>query len=151
MGPLSEGELVQAGGLAAGSDASVPTLSLSLPEADADAGDLQRGDTVQVFATYGSDTAGTTILLAPEADVVSVEAGDETVATGGEVLLRLAVASPEERVAIVNAAVTGQIALVRTTGIDDPGHRWSPSSPARTWARPAGSSSPTTTTTEAEG
>lgn len=120
VGPLSAGEVVQSGGLAEGVDAAVPTLSISLPEANANAGDLQRGDSVQVFATYGSDTAGTTVRLAPEAKVVSIDAGDDTIATGGEVLLRLAVPSPEERTSILNAAVTGQIALVRTTGADDP-------------------------------
>lgn len=119
VGPLSAGELIQSGGLAEGVDASVPTLSVSLPEANANAGDLQRGDTVQVFATYGSDASGTTVRLAPEATVVSIDAGDETVATGGEVLLRLAVPSPEERTAILNAAVTGELALVRTTGAED--------------------------------
>lgn len=145
VGPLSEGELVQAGGLAEGSDAGVPTLSLSLPEANADAGDLQRGDTVQVYATYGSDTGGTTVLLAPEATVVGVEAGDETVATGGEVLLRLAVPAPEERAAVLNAAVTGEVALVRTTGVDEPGatERFVPGEDV---AAPSGAPGPTTTT-----
>lgn len=120
VGPLSAGELVQAGGLADGTDAAVPTLSLSLPEANANAGDLQRGDTVQVYGTYGADTAGTTILLATEASVVSVTTGEETVATGGEVLLRLAVTSPDERKAILNAAFTADISLVRTTGTEPP-------------------------------
>lgn len=120
VGPVSAGEVVQSGGLAEGADAAIPTLSLSLPEANANAGDLQRGDTVQVFATYGSDTSGTTIRLAPQATIVSIDAGDDTVATGGEVLMRLAVTSPDERTRILNAAVTGEIALVRTTGAEDP-------------------------------
>ena len=128
VGPLSDGELVQAGALADGSDAATPTLALSLPAANADAGELQRGDRVQVLATYGTDARGTTVALADEATVVSASRGDSAVATSDEVLLRLAVTSPTERAAIVNAAVTAEIALVRTTGIDEPGSvaRFSP-------------------------
>lgn len=147
VGPLSAGELVQAGGLAEGSDAAVPTLSLSLPEANANAGDLQRGDTVEVFATYGSDTAGTTVRLTPEATVVSVSTGDDTVATGGSVLLRLAVPSADERTAILNAATTGEVSLVRTTGVEDPAAT-TDFRPDRDLGLDGGSGSTTTTTEE---
>jgi Flp pilus assembly protein CpaB len=119
VGPLSAGELVQAGGLTTGTD--VPTFSVSLPEADADAGSLVRGDRVQVFATYGSDTSGTTEVLSQDATVVSVRKADDSVTATGEVVVRLAVRSAEERSAIINATVTGRLALVRVTGATDVG------------------------------
>lgn len=152
VGPLSEGELVQAGGLADGADAAVPTFSLALPQADANAGDLQRGDVVQVVATYGGDTSGTTDTLAEVAQVVSVSTGEATVANADEVLLRLAVESADERAAIVNATVTGRIALIRITGADAPetADRFRPPDLDPDTAD-SGTAPPTTTAPEDEG
>lgn len=116
VGPLGEGELVQAGALAEGVGGGVPTLSVALETAAADGGALERGDRVQVLATYGSDAAATTVALSAAADVVAVEAGGDGLASGGQVLVRLAVDDAEERSAIVTASVAGRLALVRTTG-----------------------------------
>jgi len=120
VGPLSEGELVQAGGLAPGEDAIVPTFSVAVAEADADGGELQRGDVVQVFATYGSDVAGTTVVVSPEATVVGISSGEDAVTSTGDLVVRLAVRSAEERSAIINATVTGKLSLVRVTGAEEP-------------------------------
>lgn len=130
VGPLAEGDLVQAGGLSPGD--ALPTFSIALAESDANGGDLFRGDVVQVFATYGSDGTAPTVLLAAEAQVVSTTGSDETVASTGEVIVKLAVDSAEERSAILNAKVTGQISLVRVTGADAPGatDRFSPDEPS---------------------
>ncbi|HYI61904.1 MAG TPA: SAF domain-containing protein [Acidimicrobiales bacterium] len=121
VGPLSEGELVQAGGLADGVDAAVPTFSLAVPTAAANGGVLERGDTVQVFATYGSDTTATTRLLAAEAGVVGVDGGDTELGTADQVQVILAIRSAEERSRVINAAVSGAVSLVRTTGAAAPG------------------------------
>lgn len=118
FGPVAEGEMVQAGNLAEG--VAVPTFSLALPEADANGGDLARGDLVQVLATYGTDTTATTLTLAEDVRVVSVADTDATVGGSGEVLLRLAVPKARDRAKILNATVSGRIALIRTTGVDDP-------------------------------
>lgn len=117
-GPMADGELVQAGNLAEG--VAVPTFSLALPQADANGGDLQRGDRVQVLATYGSDTSATTLTLAEGVTVVSVTETEDAVGGSGEVLLRLAVPKAKDRGAILNATVSGRVALIRTTGVDDP-------------------------------
>jgi Flp pilus assembly protein CpaB len=119
VGPLAEGDLVQAAGLAPGDP--LPTFSLALPEADANGGDLGPGDVVQVFATYGSDGASPTLLLSAQAEVVGTSRADDAVASTGEITVKLAVASAEERSAIINAKVTGQISLVRVSGADAPG------------------------------
>lgn len=121
VGPLAAGELVQAGGVADGVAGAVPTFSLSLPAAAANGGHLRAGDTVQVLATYGTDTAATTRLLAPEARVVAVDRGDDTLGVADEVALILAVPSPEERSRVINATTSGTVTLVRTTGAADPG------------------------------
>lgn len=119
VGPLSEGELIQAGGLATGEDAEIPTFSVAVGKADANAGELSRGDYVQVFATYGTDTAGTTVALSPEARIISISEDDESLAAAGQVVVRLQVASAEERSAIINATVTGRLSLVRVSGAED--------------------------------
>lgn len=116
VGPLSEGELIQAGGLASGTDAEVPTFSVALEEANANAGELTRGDYVHVLATYGSDTAATTVALSTEARVVSLSDEEDSIAASGQVVVRLQVTSAEERAAIVNASVAGTLSLVRVSG-----------------------------------
>ncbi len=116
VGPLSEGELVQAGALVDGVGGAVPTLSLALEPAAADGGALVRGDRVQVLATYGADASATTVAASTSAEVVAIDGGGDALGPGGQVLVRLAVASAEERSAIVHASVAGRVALVRTTG-----------------------------------
>lgn len=119
VGPLAAGELIQAGGLAPGRG-PVPTFSLAVPTAAANGGRLQGGDTVQVFATYGSDVAATTRLLAGEARVVGVDDGDAEIGVSDQVLVTLAIRSAEERSKVINAVTSAAIALVRTTGAEDP-------------------------------
>lgn len=120
VGPLAAGELVQAGGLAEGTDAGIPTFSLAVPTAAANGGRLQRGDTVQLFATYGSDVTAVTRLLVREAQVVGVDSGDTELGVTGQVQVILAIRSAEERSKVINAATSGALALVRTTGAGDP-------------------------------
>ena len=106
--------------------------------------DLQPGDVVQVFATYGSDGGSPTLLLSAEAEVVGTSSLDDTVTSSGEITVKLAVASAEERSAILNAKVTGQISLVRVSGAKAPGatERFEPDVPG------AGASTGTTTPEE---
>lgn len=119
VGPLSEGELIQAGGLASGTDAEVPTFSVSLARADANAGELSRGDFVQVLATYGADTSATTITLSTDARIVSISDGEDSIAASGQVVVRLQVPDAQQRAAIVNATVAGRLSLIRVSGADD--------------------------------
>jgi hypothetical protein len=151
VGPLSEGELVQAGGLATGSDAEIPTFSVAVGRADANAGELSRGDYVQVFATYGTDTAATTVALSPEARIVSISEEDESLAAAGQVVVRLQVASAEERSSIINATVTGRLSLVRVSGADDVDITESFRPPLDPDTAAGGTETSTTTTTEAGG
>ncbi len=145
VGPLSEGELVQAGGLATGADAEIPTFSVAVGRADANAGELSRGDYVQVFATYGTDTAATTVALSSDARIVSISEEDESLAAAGQVVVRLQVTSAEERSSIINATVTGRLSLVRVSGAE--GVDVTPSFRPELDADTAASGTGTTTTT----
>jgi Flp pilus assembly protein CpaB len=153
VGPLSEGELVQAGGLATGADAEIPTFSVAVGKADANAGELTRGDYVQVFATYGTDTAGTTVALSGDARIVSISEEDESLAAAGQVVVRLQVSSAEERSSIINATVTGRLSLVRVSGADDVEitDRFRPELDPDTAASDTDGDTSTTTTTEPGG
>ncbi|HEX7131520.1 MAG TPA: hypothetical protein VF228_03050, partial [Iamia sp.] len=61
----------------------------------------------------------TTVALSSEARIISISEEDESLAAAGEVVVRLQVASAEERSAIINATVTGRLSLVRVSGADD--------------------------------
>jgi Flp pilus assembly protein CpaB len=144
VGPMSEGELIQAGGLATGEDAEIPTFSVAVATADANAGELTRGDYVQVLATYGTDTTATTVTLSTEAQIVSISEDDDSLAAAGQVVVRLQVPSAEERIAIINATTSGKLSLIRVSGADDPS--------ATESFQPSVDVGPaTTTTTEADG
>lgn len=119
VGPVASGELIQAGGLAAPTDGDVPSLSISIDRADANGGQLENGEFVQVFVTYGSGVTATTVAVSTDARVVVSSSGDDTLAASEQVLVRLAVPSAEERSAIINATVAGRITLVRTSGAGD--------------------------------
>jgi Flp pilus assembly protein CpaB len=147
VGPLSEGELVQAGGLATGEDADIPAFSVAVATADANAGELTRGDYVQVLSTYGSDTSATTVTLSTEARIVSISEDDDSLAAAGEVVVRLQVPSADERIAIVNATVSGKISLIRISGADDASATESFRPPLDADTAASGSNSSTTTTT----
>ena len=147
VGPLSEGELVQAGGLATGEDAEIPTFSVAVGKADANAGELSRGDYVQVLATYGTDASATTVTLSAEARIVSISEEDESLAAAGQVVVRLQVTSAEERSSIINATVTGRLSLVRVSGATDVDV--TPSFRPELDPDTAASGTETTTTTEA--
>lgn len=144
VGPLAAGELVQVGGLAPATEAAVPTFALSLPTAAANGGRLQRGDRVQVLATYGADASAVTRLLAGQARVVDVDRGGSDLGASGQVQVILAIASAQERTAVINAVTSGTITLVRTTGagnVEAPApHR--PDAPDPTEAGAPGSTAP---------
>lgn len=154
VGPVSEGELIQAGGLATGEDAQIPTFSVAVGTADANAGELTRGDYVQVLSTYGTDTSATTVTLSTEARIVSISEDDDSLAAAGQVVVRLQVPSADERIAIINATTSGKISLIRVSGADDASatESFRPPLDADTAASGQGDeSTSSTTTTEADG
>lgn len=120
LGPLAEGDLVQAAGLAPGPAEASPTFSVAVAPAAADGGRIGPGDTVQVLATYGADSAAATRVLAGRATVVEVDSASDRLGADAALTVRLRVADPDERIAIINATVSGQLSLVRTTGVADP-------------------------------
>lgn len=121
VGPISAGELIQAGGLADGADAEIPTFSIAIDSADANAGRLSRGDFVHVLATYGDGPSAETLTLSSEARVIEVADESDSIASSGQAVIRLQVPAPRERLAIVNALVSARLTLVRVSGAEEVG------------------------------
>lgn len=121
VGPVSAGELIQAGGLADGADAEIPTFSIAIDEADANAGQLGRGDFVHVLATYGDGPSAETLTLSSGARVIEVADDSDSIASSGQAVIRLQVPAARERLAIVNALVSARLTLVRVSGAEDVG------------------------------
>jgi hypothetical protein len=119
LAPVADGELVQASVIGEALDDAVPTVSMSLPTASALGGDLRAGDLVDAYVTYGSDLDALTRLVVTSAKVTAVSTpSEDAVAQAGEVQVRLAVADPGQRIALVNAVNAGKVTLVAVTGAD---------------------------------
>ena len=113
LGPISEGEILQAGSIT--DDPAVPDLhevALNLPRGQLAVGRLKEGERVDVFAT--SDDRTTSVVRG--AVVVQLEADDAgSLTSTREVTLVVAVPSGDAVAALVHALRTGEVTVVRST------------------------------------
>jgi len=121
LSPLAEGELLQAGGLADGSNSATPIFTISIPRADALGDTLQPGDRVQAYVNYGTDTATDTRLVVTSAAVVDASSPEDAVGATGEIEVTLSITSDAQRIALINATSAGRVVLQRITGAEKPG------------------------------
>jgi Flp pilus assembly protein CpaB len=112
LGPIAEGELVQAGQLS-GPGAPVPTaeVSFALARDRAVDGRLRPGDLVDVFVTYDRGTEA----VAEGIQVVTVSDGGATFSSGAELTVTLALTDPATRRVLIQAVRAGEVTLVRST------------------------------------
>lgn len=119
LGPVGEGELVQAGSVT--NDVRAPGLheiAITLPRAHLAAGRLKAGERVDVFVTLDDQTQTVT----RSAEVVELSADDSSSLTSGrEVTVVVAVPGGDEVAAIVHALRTGEVTLVRSAVGTDAG------------------------------
>jgi hypothetical protein len=118
LGPIAEGELVQAGALS-DPGAGVPTaeVSFALARDRVVDGRLSSGDLVDVFVTTD---AGTTA-VAERLQVVTVTDGGASLASGAELTVTLALTDPGSRGEVIQAVRSGEVTLVRSTHMGGPG------------------------------
>lgn len=123
LAPLAPGDLVlrsavlPADGAAGGG--SSHEFSLSIDRDHALNGDLLRGETVDVLATYGTGDAAYTLVVARGARVAAVDDGSGgTIGSPGTVVVTLALRDPEEVLRVAHAAEVGAVTLVRATRAD---------------------------------
>jgi Flp pilus assembly protein CpaB len=122
LGPVGEGELVQASQLSDASSApSTVEVALSLPRDRALDGALQPGDRVDAFVTYDDRT----LLVVARAQVLAISGGDAAaIGDLGQVTVTVALPDTQPRAELVHAARRGEVTLVRSTQADadvDPG------------------------------
>lgn len=118
LGPIASGDPILQSATDVG-DALSPKrqFSLSLPVAAAVGGSLRSGDTVDVLATVERDGTDVTETLARSILVSRVTGSDANVMSPtGDRLITFSVPADLDVEALVNAATTGKVHLVRTTG-----------------------------------
>ena len=118
LAPLAEGDLLTATAVAPAAEApdAGHEVSLTLERARAVGGALEPGERVDVMATYGTGTDAWTEVLARRAVVVALaEASDGGLAASGQVVVTLALRTPDDVLETVNALDAGAVTLVRTT------------------------------------
>lgn len=122
LGPVDEGEIVQAGSVTDGpATAGVHEVAVTLPRRQIAVGRLKEGERVDVFVTYDERT----VSVVRGAQVVQIGAEDSgSLTSDREISLVVAVPSGEAVAALVHALRTGDVTVVRSTfadaSIDDP-------------------------------
>jgi Flp pilus assembly protein CpaB len=113
LGPIADGELVQAGALTDGpASPDLHEVALRLPPGQIALGRLKAGERVDVFATVDDRTTS----VVRGAAVVQIEADDSgSLTSSREVTLIVAVPSGDAVAAVVHALRTGDVTVVRST------------------------------------
>jgi Flp pilus assembly protein CpaB len=116
LGPVGDGEIVQAAAVTDGRSApDVHEVALRLPRGQIAVGRLKEGERVDVFATYDDRTTS----VVRGAEVVQIEAEDAgSLTSSQEVTLVVAVPSGDAVAAVVHALRTGEVTVVRSTFTD---------------------------------
>lgn len=111
LGPLGEGELLQAGQISPDSSTGPQVeMSFAVPTDRALDGSLLPGDRVDVFTTYDGQTQE----VAAGLEVVRVTGGSG-LGGGEEQTITVALDQAEQRIHLVHAVRAGEVTLVRST------------------------------------
>lgn len=112
VGPVGEGELLQAGALSDQGEAEpAAEVSVALARELAVDGRLRTGDTVDVYATHDEVTD----VVAEGVRVIEVTEAGGSFGDGRELTVTLALSDATRRAPVIHAARDGKITLVRTT------------------------------------
>jgi predicted RecA/RadA family phage recombinase len=130
LGPLRSGELVQAGSvLAPAVDHNAESTGLGhhefsfrLPRDQAVNGGLNRGERIDVLATFGTGDQAETWVMVRDVLVTQVDNSSEaTLGAGSQITLTLALPDPGAVLRVTHAKDVALITVVRTTrGLDLP-------------------------------
>jgi Flp pilus assembly protein CpaB len=122
VGPIRAGELVQAGDVVrTSSQPDALELAFAVEPARAVGGSLRPGERVDVLATFGSGATAYTVTVVRQAQVLDVGADGSGLGAGRSLVVRLAVATSDEALALAHAVNAGDVTLVRATGSDRSG------------------------------
>lgn len=114
IGPVSKGELVQSSNVLS-RDQSTDDRLISFPIESARAvnGQLRRGEFVNVVATYGTGADGYTAAVVQGARVADRSITRGSLSDRGTEVITLAVATPDDTLAVAHAISAGTVILVR--------------------------------------
>lgn len=116
VGPIRQGELVQAGDLVRKrSGPAELEVSFEIEPDRALAGSLRPGESVDVLATFGAGTDAYTVVVVQQARVLATTSTRTTLNTGTNII-SLALASSDAALALTHAVNAGEVTLVRSTG-----------------------------------
>lgn len=117
LGPLVEGDLVQAGAVRRGDGDGRPEFSFPVEREQALAGDVRAGEEVDLLATFGTGSDAETVVLARGAQVREVvEARAGTIGSTGRLVLTVGLATGDEVLDLAHAAQVATITVVRAGG-----------------------------------
>lgn len=113
LGPVGEGEILQAGSVTDGpGTAGVHEVAVTLPRRQIAVGRLKEGERVDIFVTYDERT----VSVVRGAQVVQIGAEDDgSLTSDREISLVVAVPSGDAVAALVHALRTGDVTVVRST------------------------------------
>jgi hypothetical protein len=116
LGPIADGEIVQAGAVTDGpATPELHEVAVRLPRGQVAVGRLKEGEPVDVFATYDDRTTS----VVRGAAVVQIDAEDGgSLTSDREVTLVVAVPTGDAVAALVHALRTGDVTVVRSTFAD---------------------------------
>ncbi len=139
VGPVGNGELIQAADVVNGDEAGAtgPQVSFPIDSARALAGSLKVGEVVDVLATYDAAGGGQTTAVVRGARVVDRSQPDSRLGEGGKEVVTLSVVNRSDTLAVAHAANAGEVTLVRVTGQPQ-----QPASAGSTYQAPSSGRSP---------
>jgi len=125
LAPLEAEELVQRSTVAtapAGGEPSQPTheFSFAVDKERAVNGDLQRGEVLDVLATYGTGETAYTTVVAHRARLLALDAsGRSTIGSTGRIVVTIALTSADQVLQVAHASEVAAVTLVRATRAAD--------------------------------
>ena len=112
LGPIAEGELIQASALTGEASTAGHEVAMTLPRDQVAVGRLREGERVDVYVTYDEHTSSVVRGVA----VVQISTGsDRSLTSDRDVSLVVALGSAQDVVALVHALRTGDVTVVRST------------------------------------
>ena len=125
LAPLEPGELVQRSAVAVSPSGADPTrpgseFSFAVDKERAVNGDLQRGEEVDVLATYGTGDDAYTMVVARRARLLALDgSARSTIGSTGRLVVTLALGSADQVLQVAHASEVASVTLVRATRAAD--------------------------------
>jgi len=126
VAPLAEGELVQRSAIVVPErEGDGRQLSFAIDVADALAGTLEPGETVDLLVTYGTGADSVTEVVAGGATVAALPDRDDD--SSGQTVVLLSLPAGTDVLAVTNAIRQGALTIIRSVGSPlEPGSRFVP-------------------------